>query len=241
MHRTLKTFSSLLCLIMVLSACKKDERTVEEWGQLAKAKLKEIEMLSNNLPCQQKENISIQEFSSNCSSKHYAILTSDIKAFNKKKQEYFDLVGKQIDALIKEGYIIEPCLDNFWSGEQPIRLECVNNKVQLITSQNLSIEEARPMAEETYKKIMDLVNAQTCTDGSYWTYTALVKDKTMSLQYIPYSRKDDIKELKKMASLHNSLKLNILKSEGPITYDPNMRWVKNIECSNGRPTIVLTD
>lgn len=243
MHLNLKNLSLIFFFIALLSACKKDERTVSEWEQLAETKLREIEMLSENLPCEQQKNISIQEFSNGCSSKYYAILNSDLNIYNKKKQEYFDLLGKQTDAMIAEGYIIEPCWDQFWSGEQPIRLECVSGKVQLITSQNLSIEEAKPLAEETYKKIMDHVSAQNCTDASYWDYTALVKDKdkAINLEYIPFSRKDDIKEFRKMASLYNSLQLSMLNREGQVSYNPNIKRVKSIECVNGRPAIVLTD
>jgi len=241
MYPTLKALTSLLCLIILFSACKKDERTVSEWGQLAESKLKEIEMLSEDLPCQEQANFSIQELSNGCSSKPYPILSSDVETFNKLKQEYFDLLGKQTDAMIEEGYIIDPCWNELWNFEQPIRLECNNNRMQLITSQNLSIEEAKPLADATYNKIMDFVNSQTCTDASSLDYTALVKDKVMNLQYIPYSRKSDITELQKMASLYNSLKFRIINSEGPTDYETNIKRVKSIECANGKPTIVLED
>lgn len=241
MHRTLKTLTSLLCLLMLLSTCKKDERTVSEWGQLADAKLKEIEMLSEDLPCQEQADLSIQELSLGCSSKPYPIRSSDLETFNKLKAEYFTLLGKQTDAMIKEGYIIDPCWDELWSFEQPIRLECKDNKMQLITSQSISLEEAKPLADATYKKIMEFVNGQTCTDAASLTYTALIKDKIMDLQYIPYSRKSDTKELQKMASLYNVLKLRIINSEGPSNYEANTKRVKSIECENGKPTVVLKD
>lgn len=242
MHHTIKALTSSLCLVLILSACKKDERSVSEWGQLAQAKLRQIEILSSDLPCQQQANVTIQDLSNGCSSKLYPILNSDLKTFENLKAEYFDLVGKQTDAMIKEGVIIDPCVDMLWNQEQPIRLECNNNKIQLITSYNISVDEAGPLAEDAYKQLMRHVDSEVCADNSGWDYTALVRDSPLRIQYIPFSRKGDVKELQKIASLYNGLKLRIINNSGeqPI-YDSQPKRVKSVECVNGKPSILFAD
>jgi len=240
MHHTFRALALSACIIALLSACKKDERTVSEWGQLAEAKLRQIERLSSDLPCQQQANVVIKDLSNGCSSKLYPILNSDLETFEKLKEEYINLVGKQTDAMIKEGIIIDPCQDLFWSHEQPIRLDCNNDKIQLITSYNVSVSEAAPLAENTYNQLMRYVESQVCTDNSGWDYTAIVTDSPSRIQYIPFSRKGDVRELQKIASLYNVLKLRIINNSGeqPV-YNSQPKGVKSVECVNGKPTIQL--
>lgn len=244
MYQTLKTLSLFLCLIVLFSGCKKDERTADEWGQLAEAKLKEIEALGENLSCQQQANVSIQEIATGCSSKLYPVLNSDVQTFNVLKEEYTDLLGKQAEAFHKNNpnVIIDPCWDVLWSYEQPIRLECKDNKVQLITTSNVSITEAAPIAENAYKGLMNYLNNQTCTDNAGWDYTAILNEKSQTLVYIPFSRKGDIRQLQRMASLYNSLILRIINdAETPATPGIALHRVKNIECLNGKPTIIMEE
>src|SRR5690606_6335892 len=123
--------------------------------------------------------------------------------------------GKQTDAMIKEGYVIDPCYESIWISDQPIRLECKADKVELITAGNIGIEEAKTLAATTYSEIMAIVNAQTCTNSSSWAPTALLKDKVLELEYIPYLIAQDHVAFKKKVSLYNRLKVRITEEEKP--------------------------
>lgn len=236
-----KPLSIILSVILLFVSCKKDELTVTELGNMAEAKLTEIKTLSSDIPCSQQSNVTIKEISTGCSTSYYTVKSSDLTRFDNLKKEYFDLLGKQTDAMVKQGVIIDPCFPAIWIIEQPIRLECSGDKVQLITSANISIEEAQPLATKTYEEIMAIANAQTCANESAWMPTALIKDKTMEMEYIPYLSTQDYSLLKKKVSLFNGLKYRILQAQGPADYTPSKVKVEKIECINGKPMIKLAN
>ncbi|MNX87161.1 hypothetical protein D3C86_1190750 [compost metagenome] len=241
LNATTKPLTIVLALMFLFLGCKKDETTVNEWGKMAEAKLTEIKKLTSGIPCSQKDNVSIQEVSTGCSTSYYTVKSSDVNNFNKLKKEYFDLLGKQVDAMVRMGIIIDPCYESIWITEQPIRLECNADTVQLISSKNISIEEAGPLATKTYDEIMAIVNAQTCTSESAWLPTALIKDKIMEVEFIPYLRTQDFSVLKKKVSLYNGLKYRILRAQGQADYVPSKVKVEKIECVNGKPVVKLAN
>lgn len=231
----------VLVLIFLLSSCKKDELTVTELGNMAEATLKEIKTLAADIPCSQQENVLIKEISTGCSTSYYPVKSSDLARFEDLKKEYFVLLGKQADAMVKQGVIIDPCFESIWVIEQPIRLDCKADKVELITSANISIEEAKPLATKTYEEIMTIVNAQTCTNASAWMSTILIKDKITEMEFIPYLTTQDFSVLKRKVSLYNVLKYRVLQSQGPADYVPVKVTVEKIDCVNGKPVIKLTN
>ncbi|TKC59107.1 hypothetical protein FBD94_16355 [Pedobacter hiemivivus] len=240
LNPTLKSLTIVLAVMLLFLGCKKDETTVTQWGNMAEAKLTEIKTLASDIPCSQKDNVSIQEISTGCSTSYYSVKSSDVTKFENLRKDYFYLLGKQTDAMVKMGIIIDPCYEYIWTTEQSIRLECNGDKVRLITSANISIEEAKPLAIKTYEEIMTIVNAQTCTNESSWMPTALLKDKIMELEYIPYLRTQDYTILKKKVSLYNGLKHRIIQAQGPADYVPVTIKVEKIECVNGKPVVKLT-
>ncbi|WP_316811655.1 hypothetical protein [Pedobacter heparinus] len=239
LNPALKPFIILLAVTLLFSGCKKDELTVTELGNMAEAKLKEIQTLSADIPCSLQNEVAVQEISTGCSVTYYPVKAADQVQFNKLKKEYFDLLGKQADAMVKQGVMIDPCFESIWVSEQPIRLECKADKVELITSGNISIEEAKILATQSYEEIMAAVNAQTCTSGSEWVSTALIKDKIMKVEFIPYLRTQDYSALKKKVSLYNGLKARIIEAQGPIDFVRNELKVESIDCINGKPVIKL--
>lgn len=144
---------------------------------------------------------------------------------------------KQSDAMAKEGAIIDPCYESIWIARQPIRLECKAGKVQLITSSNISIEEAKPLAAQIYEEIMAAVNAQTCINGSDWIATPLLKDKVMDVQFIPYLRMPGDLALKKKISIYNRLKVRIIEAQGPVDHVRTELKVDRVDCVNGKPVV----
>lgn len=237
----LKLLTIVLAVMLLSSGCKKDERTVNELGKMAEAKFIEIKTLTSDISCSQRDNVSIQEISTGCSTSYYTVKSSDLTKFENLKKEYFDLLGKQAAAMAKQGVNTDPCYDAIWIIEQPIRLECSDDKVKLITSANIGIEEAKTLAAKTYEEIMTIANAQTCTDGSAWMATALIKDKVMEVDYIPYLRTQDYSTLKKKVSLYNVLKYRIILAKGAVDYTPGKVKVEKIDCVNGKPVVKLAN
>jgi hypothetical protein len=220
-----------------LSSCKKDERTAAEWGELASAKRNEIQALTSNIPCNQKGNVTIQEMSNGCSIQYFAIQASDLAKYEKLKKEYLEFTNKQYAAWNREGLIVDPCYESIWASEQPIRLDCNADKVQLITSENVDIDEAKALIGGTEELIADFVNAQNCTNTTSWAYTALINYKTMKVEFIPYSRTVDYSALKEKISLYNRLNFRVIEAAGTGPNFQHERQVDKIECIDGKPVI----
>lgn len=233
----LKPLTILLAVTLLFLGCKKKELTATEWGELATAKMNEIKDLTANIPCNQQTEVSVQEMPAGCSVTYYPVKASNQAQFDKLKKEYFALLNKQSAAMSREGYILDPCHESIWMAEQPIRLECKAGKVEVITSKNISIEEAKPLAAQTYEEIMAAVNAQTCTNGLDWVPTFLIKDKIMDVQVIPYPRTQGDSALKKKISLYNRLKIRIIEAQGPVVYVRPELKMDRIDCVNGKPVI----
>lgn len=231
----------IIVLTIVLSClgCKKKERSSVEWGELATAKINEMTVLTASIPCDQQTETSIQAMDSGCSTTYYPVKLSDQAKFDKLKKEYFELLNEQSKAMSREGYIIDPCFESMWIYEQPIRLACKAGTLQVITSANLSIEEAKPLAAKTYEEIMAIVSAQTCTNASSWMYTPLIKDRLMDVEYITYLQTQDYTALKKKVALYNRLKARIIHEQGPADVVTTPKKVESITCVNGKPVINL--
>jgi len=228
----LAVFASLLFL-----GCKKEELTSSQWGERATAKRNEIQALASNIPCSQKDKVGVQTIQQDCSVQYFAILSSDITKYEQLKKEYLSYLNKQYEAWYKEGLIIEPCGDALWAIDQPIRLDCKNDKVQLITAATLALEEAKTLINVTRIQIDNIINAQTCTSEANWSYTRLINAQTMTIDLIPISRNTDIKELKDKISLYNRLNINVIETEKKVfDYRPE-KLVDKIECVNGKPVI----
>lgn len=241
LNPALKPLTIVLVVALSFLSCKKEELTVTELGKMAEARLTEIKALSSHIPCSQQGSVTIEEISTGCSTAYYPVKPSDLARFASLKKDYFDLLAKQADAMVKQGIIIDPCYEFIWMADQPIRLECKADTVHLITSGNINIEEAKVLAPQTYEEIMSAVNAQTCTNGSNWMPTALIKDRIMDLQFIPYLRTQDYSAFKKKVALYNRLKFRILEAQGPVDYVRSEVKVEGINCVNGKPVISLSN
>jgi len=237
----MKFLSKTICLSLVLalsfSGCKKEELSAKQWGERAIAKRNEILALSANIPCSQKANVAVQTIQHDCSVQFFPILSSDMQKYEKLQKEYLDFTNKQYEAWNKEGLIVEPCFESLWATNQPIKLDCKDDKVQLITAENLPVEEAKSMIVTTRSQIESLIASLNCTSGTNWSFTRLINSQTMSFEYIPYSSPLDYKEFKAKVSLYNKLNINVINAEKKGTALANVKTVEKIECENGKPVI----
>jgi len=236
-----KTLAQFICLsfalILLFSSCKKEEITAAQWGERAVAKRNEIMALSTNIPCSQKAQVTVQTIQGNCSVQFFTILSADLQKYERLKKEYLDMIDKQYAAWYKEGLIVEPCFESIWATDQPIRVDCKDNKVYLITAENLPVEEAKSLIITTKNQIDNLTAAISCTSDANWSFTRLINHQTMSFEYIPFSRTADFKELQAKVSLYNRLNLNVIKAENKGNNLANIKTVEKIECANGKPMI----
>ena len=231
-------FSFLILALMILfSACKKEELTAAQWGERAVAIRNEMQALSANIPCSQKSSVSVQTLQLDCSAHFYPILSSDLAKYEKLKKQYLDYLNKQYTAWSNEGLIVDPCYNVLWAKDQPIRLDCKDDKVQLITAENLPVEEAKTLILATKTQLDNLTGALSCTSEANWSYTRLINYQTMSWEYIPYSRTSDYKELHAKASLYNTLNIRVIQAEEKGNNLGNSKTVEKVECLNGKPIL----
>ncbi|RLJ77319.1 hypothetical protein BCL90_2404 [Pedobacter alluvionis] len=59
----------------------------------------------------------------------------------------------------------------------------------------------------------------------------------MSMEYVPFSRTTDFKELQAKVSLYNRLNLNVIKAENKGNNFTNVKTVEKIDCVDGKPVI----
>lgn len=222
---------------LLFLGCKKEDLTGTEWGERAVAKRNEITALGANISCSQKDNVIIQALEQNCSVLYFTILKTDITKYEKLKKEYLELTGKQYAAWHREGLIVEPCYDAIWSVNQPVRLDCINDKVKLVTASDIPVVEARALIITTRQEINSLIATQTCTNEANWSVTGLINEQTMTMDHITFSRNTDYKELKSKVSLYNRLNINIIDSEKKGSSFKNEKLVEKVECVNGKPVI----
>jgi len=236
-----KTLPFFICLsfvlILLFSGCKKEKRSAAQWGELAAAKRNEILALSANIPCSQKAQVTVQSIQGNCTLQFFPILSADLQKYERLKKEYLDFTDKQYDAWYKEGLIVEPCFESLWATDQPVRLDCKDDKVYLITAGNLPVEEAKSLITTTKNQLDQLTAALSCTSDANWSYTRLINYQTMSMEFIPFSRATDYKEFQSKVSLYNALNLNVIKAEQKGNNLTNIQTVEKIECVNGKPVI----
>jgi len=224
-------------IVLLFSGCKKEEITAVQWGERALAKRNEITAISTNIPCSQKAQVTVQTIQGNCRVQFFPILPADLQKYERLKKEYLDMIDKQYAAWNLEGLIVEPCFESIWATDQPIRVDCKDDKVYLITAENLPVEEAKSLITTTKNQIDNLTAALSCTSDANWSFTRLINHQTMSMEYIPFSRTADFKELQAKVSLYNKLNLNVIKSENKGNNIANIKTVEKIECVNGKPVI----
>lgn len=230
-------FSISFIIILLLSGCKKEELSAAQWGERAVAIRNKILALSANIPCNQKANVSVQTIQLDCSVQFYPILSSDLKTYERLKAVYLDCISKQYVAWTSEGLIVDPCNDALWTSDQPIRLDCKDEKVYLITAENLPVDEAKLLITKTKIELDNLSAALTCTSNANWNFARLINHQTMSIEYIPYSHTSNYNELKTKVSLYNRLNFNVINAEKKGNSFANIKTVEKIECVNGKPVI----
>ncbi|MFD1630639.1 hypothetical protein [Pseudopedobacter beijingensis] len=232
----------LMISALLLSSCKKDDKgaDAEYWSQLAHNKYQEIVDLTSNVPCDKQDDLSLESIYE-CNTQYFMVTSENKAHYDRLKAEYLDFQNKHIDALIKSGVIVDYCnmmLGNYWVQPKPIRTECGNDgKLKLITSVNIDIEEAKSLCASLLQEINTYRNALSCTDEKDWYATPLAMDKHNDFDYVPISRKNDIKDIKNTIAHYNFLRLRI-NHETEVETLTERKYPEGMACVNGKPTVI---
>lgn len=240
MMKILKHLSYLTLVILLVSACKKNETTSEQWSELAKEKREAIDQLIASEKCDNLNDWTIEKVAYAWCGHTYFPIHKRIKTqFEKLWNEYRALESKGIDAGIKEGIIYEPCEEDIWHVSEPTQLICESGKAKLLYIEDQSLADSKAQIVPVKTKIDNYLASLTCTGTSNWTTTILLKD--CGFDYIPYLTTANITDIKKDISLYNSLKKNILQREKPNCPTGKYTYVKGVKCINNKPVVELSE
>ncbi|MDF2516225.1 MAG: hypothetical protein K0R59_1521 [Sphingobacterium sp.] len=225
-----------LCLIFV--SCKKESLSSDHWGELRAKKMEEIQLLINSKTATNIDDWYVKEANHYwCGMSYFPMHKSMEQDFNRLWQEYRDLSKNEIDAGIKEGVIYEPCDDNYWYNDSPIRMVLENQHPKLIYLQDISPTEYKEMLPALKDKIDAYKNKLTCTGNEQWSATRIFEGCDESL--LLYQRDKDYTEIKKTVGRYNVLKIALSSFEKPDCKFTPSPAVQSITCENGKPTIHL--
>lgn len=232
----IRTFLAVSFVALAFSACKKEEINVAEIEALAKAKMQEIETLTSSIPCEQSSQVTVETIGNGCYNRLYPVTEAIKEQFITLRNEYRQYQNQLTDYMIRQGVIIEPCWDDVWHEEQPLRLDCDANYVRLITTENLPLEEAGPLIIGTQQKIAHYMDTVSCTGSNDWDFTVLLEDNA-DYTFIPFFRKTDFTELKKIVSTHNILQGRILNAQEDPQFVTERKQFSGIDCIDGKPVV----
>jgi hypothetical protein len=240
MMKILRQLSYFMLFILLVSACKKDDITSEQWSTKAEEKRAEIDQLIASEKCENLTDWSIDKVDNFWCGHSYFPVHKNIKTqFNKLWKEYLTLTSKSVDAGIREGIIYEPCEEYILHHSEPTQLTCDNGKVKLLYIKDLSLEDSKARIAPLKTKIDNYLSNLTCSGTENWATTILLND--CGIDHIPYIRTADVTELKKDIALYNSLKANILEREKTNCPTRKYTYPKGVKCINSKPVVELSE
>lgn len=228
-----KPYLLLALAITAFVACKKEERSSEEWALLADAKKKEIEALIATIPCSRQSEATVDGIQYYCGTTYYPVIPSIQSTFDRLRRQYEKLYSNYIDALYGEGVVID-CFDR---DPQPIRIDCEDDKLLVYTVRNLPIDEARDMAAELYTKIQHYQDTVSCQNGQGWHYYPVLHAQTAEWMVLPLLQGAGSLEWYDVFSDYQVLSYRIREADGNQAYLPLDNHPKSVTCENGKPVI----
>lgn len=237
--KIIKHLTYLTLFILLVSACKKDDTTSEQWSTKAQEKRDKIDQLIASEKCENLNDWSIEKVAyAWCGHTYFPVHKRIKKQFEKLWDEYRALQSKAIDAGIKEGVIYEPCEEYVLLDLEPIQLVCENEKAKLLYIKDLSLADSKTQIITVRAKIDTYLANLTCTGKEQWDTFRLIKE--CGYEYIPYIRTNEASSIKKEITRYNSLKVNIIEREKTPCQKPENVYAKEIKCVNNKPVVVLS-
>lgn len=227
-----------MALCFIFFSCDKEDKTSEEWSRLATEKRQEIDNLIAGKSCHDISEWSIFTYGDpySCAPTHFPMHPSIKDEFDKLWADYRYFYGKHLDAMIKEGVIIDPCWDDIWFQKAPLRLECNENKASLVYISDLEVEESKEQVAEIYPRIEAYLSTLTCESNEGWTYTILL-DKDCGYSYIPIRQTNERPAIRTDIELYNTHRANIINKEKPDCSGHTYEVFDGIVCEAGKPVV----
>ena len=206
----------LAAVSLLFSACKKDEKSADEWHQLLVEKRQQIDQLIAGASC---DDISEWSIFSHvmpyaCSPTYFPMHPSIKEEFEKLWTDYLYYSQENTNAMIKEGVIIEPCWDDIWFHHAPLHLTCKEQKVSLVYIHDLDVEESKQQIAEIYPRIAAYITALTCNEDEHWTFTYLY-NQDCGASFIPVRRTNEHLPIRTDVELYNAHRAKIVNKEKP--------------------------
>jgi len=233
MNKTYLLVCSLLTIVILFYACKKDNK-YEELTQLADIKLQEAIKLTENQPCKPVEEWRIDTFSY----RYVAVHPSFEKEYSKLIKEYKKLF-EQANKAYKPGkngglvYDTSPVVLPPHFG-----VRCKDGKMIVALATDLDLVEINQRLEVLFPKVSDFFKDTPCTDPGKWRVITLRKD----CEFIPIAITDTpnfrtFAEMEQQYSSLNAAKMWLTEEMDCPSVNPNPP--KNVACLDGKATIKL--
>lgn len=233
MNKTYLLVCSLLTVVILFYACKKDNK-YEELTHLAGIKLQEAIKLAENQPCKPIEEWRIDTFSY----RYVAVHPSFEKEYSKLIKEYRNLF-EQADKAYKPGKS-GPIVYNTSLVVLPphFGVRCKDGKMIVSLAKDLAVGEINQRLEVLFPKVRDFFKDTPCTDPSKWSVITVRKD----CEFVPIAITDTpnfrtFSEMEQQYSSLNAAKLWLTEGMGCPSVNPNPS--KNVVCVDGKASIKL--
>jgi len=229
---------SLFSLCLIFVSCRKESLSSDHWEELAEKKRTEIEALVSSKTATNLDDWYVKEAEHYwCGMSYFPMHKTLEKDFERLWHEYRDLVKKKFNAGIEEGIIYEPCEEEYWFNDSPIRMVLENQHPKLIYLQDTSPAEYKEMIPVLKEKIENYKSKLSCTGNEQWSATRIFEGCNESL--LLYQRNKDYTEIKKIVGRYNRLKIALSSVEKPDCKFTPSPAIQSITCENGKPTIHL--
>lgn len=224
----------LVACAFLLAGCKKDSLTSEEWGELADAKLNEIEALVATVPCSQRDEAVIESVEQYCGEIYYPVTPSIKTKFNRLRDAYEQASRRRWGAFIDEGGVI----DCFGPSPQPIRIDCEDNDLLVYTVSNLPIAEAREMAEDLQAEIAHYKDTVTCSGNQQWRIDVVQDLVSGAWDVLPFLYGDNFQQWRYNVSDYQVLVRRLWHATGNETYPALVKRPTGVvTCVDGKPVV----
>ncbi|HLT86612.1 MAG TPA: hypothetical protein VKZ57_03420 [Sphingobacterium sp.] len=234
----MKRILLFVALFTLLFSCKKEEKTVGEWSDLAAEKRQEIDNLIAHTACNDISEWSVFTHGEpySCAPTHFPMHPSIKEEFDKLWADYLYFDREHTNAMIKQGVIIDPCWNDIWFYYTPLRMECKDNKASLVFISDLDVEESYAEIAEIYPRIEKYLSELTCESNEGWTY-AILLNKDCGYSYIPVKQTHAQPAIRTDIELYNTHRANIINKEKPDCSERTYEAFDGVVCEDGKPVV----
>ncbi len=224
-------YSFLVLLSFQLLSCSKSDelKSSSYWGKRAQEKKREINLLSESVPCQDISTFKVV-FKHN-----YFLVHPTIQArFDRLLAEYDDYFNKMLDAAAREGIIYD-----FLYPIPPIKVVCRDGKATMLFVQDLTIQEVNEELPKFKNNIMDFYKDVNCTDPSEWGSMILI----VNCNYEGFAIHKKIRNKEFHELLLTYYELNNRKNQLENIKCDGMSSNKQatISCKEGKPVVTISN